>query len=455
MLLRSATLLHLDPPGLEGACMRVEAGMIVDVAREIEPRPGEAIEDLRGGLVMPGLVVGHHHLYSALARGMPAPPRPPRDFEEILSHVWWRLDQALDEESNTVSALVGAADAALCGVTTIVDHHASPNAIDGSLDHIRRGIDDVGLRGVLCYEITDRHGPEGREKGLAENERFLRATSAAGTNGNADGNAGADGSAGLIAGGRRFAGLVGAHAAFTLSDDALAACGRMAEAHRSGVHIHVSEDPCDDARCRERFGRSALDRLDAAGILRPGALLCHCTHLDDAAVSRALDAGCAFAHCPRSNMNNGVGYAPVASMHGSTILGTDGISGDLFEELRAAWFKSCDARTGLGAGNMVAMLARSARFASERLGVKLGRLEPGAAADLVFLDYDPPTPLTNDNVVGHLLFGLSSRHVRTVWVGGRRVVDDRRVIRVMPERLGADSRRVAAELWKRMGAIAV
>jgi len=431
MLLRSATLLHLDPPGLESATLRVEQGIITDKASEIPARPGEPIEDFHGGFVMPGLVVGHHHLYSALARGMPPPPTAPHNFEEILSNVWWRLDRALDDESVYTSALVGAADAALCGVTTIIDHHASPSAIDNSLDHVRRGIDDIGLRGILCYEVTDRHGPEGRERGLAENDRFLGAADPP-----------------------RFAGLVGAHAAFTLSDDALAACARLAGTHNCGVHIHLAEDPCDDARCQERHGQSALDRLDAAGILRPGTLLCHCTHLDPASVERARDAGCLFAHCPRSNMNNAVGYAPLAAMGDATILGTDGISGDLFAEFRTAWFKSRDARTGLSPLDILGLLTRSARFASERLGIPLGRIEPGAAADLVFLDYDPPTPVTADNVIGHLLFGLSARHVRAVWVGGRRVVDDKRVIRVMPERLGADARRVAVALWERMRELA-
>jgi putative selenium metabolism protein SsnA len=431
MLFRSARLLHLDPPGLETADLRIEEDRIAEKGVGLAPRPGEPIHDLPAHrVILPGLVLGHHHLYSSLARGMPPPSASPRNFEEILSFIWWRLDQALDGDLVYHSALTGAAEAAASGVTTIIDHHASPNAIEGSLDRIREALDQIGLRGVLGYEVTDRHGVEGREQGLGENDRFLREWR-----------------------GPRFAGLVGAHAAFTLSDDGLSACARVAETNRCGVHIHVAEDPCDDAISRSRYGRPVMDRLEATGILRAGTLLCHGTHLGAADVERAKEAGCRFAHCPRSNMNNGVGYAPVGAMRGAALLGTDGISGDLFEELRAAWFKSRDAHTGLSPAELVDLLAESARLASERLGVPLGRLEPGAAADLTILDYRSPTPLTSENVVGHLLFGLGRRHVWQMWVGGRRVVDEGQVIGVLPDRLERDSQAAARRLWERMARI--
>jgi putative selenium metabolism protein SsnA len=431
MLLRDATLLHLDPPGLERGDLRIEGEVIVDKAPRLEARPGEPIHELHGGLVMPGLVLGHHHLYSSLARGMPTPPRTPGHFEEILELVWWRLDQALDLEGVYYSALVGGSEALLAGTTTLIDHHASPRAIAGSLSEVRHALEELGLRAILCYECTDRHGPAGFAEGLAENERFLRETS-----------------------GTQFAGLVGAHAPFTLSDASLAACAELAGRFGCGVHIHVAESPCDEQRCVERFGAPLGDRLADHGILRPGTLLCHCTHLDDYTLARAAEAGCAFVHCPRSNMNNAVGYAPVVKFGESVLLGTDGISGDLFEEWRAAWWKSRDARTGLSPRHLLEWLNASARFASGRLGIPLGRLEAGAAADMVFLDYDPPTPLEADNLIGHILFGLSSRHVREVWVRGKPVVMEHRIVRMPPERLGEEARRVAREVWKRMAAIA-
>ena len=212
----------------------------------------------------PGLVCAHHHLYSALARGMPAPPGTPTNFTEILDRIWWRLDLALDLDLVRWSALLGAVEALEAGTTAIVDHHASPAAIDGSLDVIAEACAEVGVRVVCAYEVTDRHGPDGAKAGLAENERFLRA------------------------GGR---GMVGAHACLTLSDGTLDAVVGLARDLGVGVHIHVGEDATD---------AGAADRL------RPLAaddwLLAHCVHVGPPLAGT-------IAHNPRSNMNNGVGYA--------------------------------------------------------------------------------------------------------------------------------------------------
>jgi cytosine/adenosine deaminase-related metal-dependent hydrolase len=240
----------------------------------------------------PGFVCSHHHLYSALARGMPAPPRQPTAFGEILELVWWRLDSALDLDMLRASALLGATEALMCGTTAIVDHHESPNAIEGSLDVIADACAEVGVRVVCAYGVTDRHGPDGARRGLAENERFLRA------------------------GGR---GLVGVHAAFTCSDATLDAAAGLAADLGVGVHIHVSEGPEDHA-AGERLERLAADDW----------LLVHCVSLD-------RDLPGTIAHNPRSNMNNAVGYAAPARRPNRVVLGTDGIGADMLEEFRLAY----------------------------------------------------------------------------------------------------------------------
>lgn len=244
------------------------------------------------GAVTPGLVCAHHHLYSALARGMPAPPVTPTNFGEILEQVWWRLDAALDLDMLRASARLGAMEALLCGTTGIVDHHESPNAIDGSLDVIAAACAEVGVRVVCAYGVTDRHGPDGARRGLAENERFLRA------------------------GGR---GLVGVHAAFTCSDATLEQAAGLAADVGVGVHVHVAEGPADVAAA------SRLEHLTA-----DDWLLVHCVHLD-----RPLPG--TIAHNPRSNMNNGVGYARPATRDNTVVLGTDGIGADMLEEFRLAY----------------------------------------------------------------------------------------------------------------------
>lgn len=245
-----------------------------------------------GGAVTVGRVCGHHHLYSTLARGMPAPPRTPHTFTDILDQIWWRLDTALDTEMIRWSAMLGAVEALQCGTTAIVDHHESPHAIEGSLSVIADACAEVGVRVVASYGVTDRHGPDGARQGLAENERFLRA------------------------GGR---GMVGVHAAFTCSDSTLEAAAGLATDMGVGVHIHVAEGPGDaDAGSR-------LERL-----AKPDWLLVHAVHLD-------RDLPGTIAHNPRSNLNNAVGYAYPAKRTNAVVLGTDGIGADMPEEMRLAY----------------------------------------------------------------------------------------------------------------------
>ena len=244
--------------------------------------------------VTPGMVCGHHHLYSALARGMPAPPRQPTNFLEILEQVWWRLDVALDAEMIRWSAMLGAMEALQCGTTAIVDHHESPSCIEGSLSLIADACAEVGVRTNLAYGVTDRHGADGARRGLAENERFLRA------------------------GGR---GMVGVHAAFTCTDDTLASAASLAADLGVGVHIHVAEGR-DDIAAGQRLETLARDDWH----------LVHCVYLD-------RDLPGTIAHNPRSNMNNSVGYARPAARPNRVVLGTDGIGADMLEEARLAYVR--------------------------------------------------------------------------------------------------------------------
>jgi cytosine/adenosine deaminase-related metal-dependent hydrolase len=246
----------------------------------------------------PGLVCAHHHIYPALARGMPAPPRTPTGFLEILELVWWRLDRALDADSIEWSAKLGALEALERGCTAIIDHHESPDAIDGSLSIIADACAEIGVRVRTAYGVTDRHGPEGAAAGLAENDRFLQE--------------GGDG-------------MVGLHAAFTCSDDTIAAAAAMARAHGVGVHVHVAEG---DADTWERLRGHTTDDW----------LLIHGVHLPD-------DHGLAgtLVHNPRSNMNNAVGYAAPPRFANPVGLGTDGIGADMLDEFRVAFVKAREA----------------------------------------------------------------------------------------------------------------
>jgi putative selenium metabolism protein SsnA len=430
IILTNAMLVDLDPPRAEDGGLCLDGDRIAARGSALPTGPDDETIDCGGAVVLPGLVNGHTHLYSALATGMPPPSETPQNFREILERVWWRLDRALDGESIELSARIGALEALHCGTTTLIDHHASPGCIDGSLDMVRAGLQEIGLRGVLCYETTDRHGIDGRRAGLAENRRFLDAQTRA-----------PDG---------WFAGLVGAHASFTLEDETLEELAALADHFESGVHIHVAEDPCDEDDCATRFQMFVIDRLAAQGVLRCESVLAHCTHLDEPAIERVNAAGAVVAHNARSNMNNAVGYAPVAEFRAPVMLGTDGIGGDLFAEAKAAWFASRHAQAGLAPGAILAMLAAGARRASSALGITLGKLEVGAAADVVVTDYRPATPLTSANLAGHLLFGLGARHVQDVMIGGRWVLRNRAATTCDERRVRALATAAARQLWERM-----
>jgi hypothetical protein len=267
------------------------------------------------GDITPGLVCAHHHLYSALARGMPSPPSTPTTFLGVLEQVWWRLDTALDLEMLAWSAKLGALEALEAGCTAIIDHHESPNAIEGSLSVIADACAEVGVRVVVAYGVTDRHGSDGARRGLAENDRFLRE------------------------GGR---GMVGVHAAFTCTDDTLAAAAELAVRHGVGVHIHVAEGP-DDVGAAERLAELSADDW----------LLIHGVHLAD---DHGLHG--TIVHNPRSNMNNAVGYARPVRFASPVALGTDGIGADMLAEFQLAFVAapptSRSAPTPPGAGSSTA-----------------------------------------------------------------------------------------------------
>jgi putative selenium metabolism protein SsnA len=424
MLLQGATVATLDPPLVERADLRVEGDRIVERGPSLGARAGEEAVDLSGAVVLPGLVNGHTHLYSALARGMPGPRVPPRNFLEVLERVWWRLDRALDAESVYLSGLVGAIEAALSGTTLLIDHHASPSYIRGSLDTLRQAIEEVGLRSALCYEVTDRNGTEGRDLGLAENEAFQSVQSPL------------------------TRGMIGGHASFTLSPESLDRLRDLGQRTGGAVHIHAAEDAIDLFDCQARYGIGLLQRLDAHGLLAR-TLLAHCVHLTEAEVAEAHAHGCWIAHNPRSNMNNAVGYAPTAALKRAA-LGTDGIDGDMLAETRAAFLKMRDAGRADAMPAALELLAGGHRLAAALFGLPFGKLDGGAPADLVALDYAPPTPLHTDNLGGHLLFGVDRSHVRSVMVAGRWVVRDRRVTGVDAAAAFARARAAAPEVWRRM-----
>jgi putative selenium metabolism protein SsnA len=429
LILANATLASFIPRMVRHGHIAVEDGRIESITDELPAEAGQVV-DCSGRVVMPGNVCAHTHLYSTLARGMPAPKKTPRNFPEILEYIWWKLDRALDEHGIECSAAVGALDAARCGTTTLIDHHASPNFIDGSLSLLAGVISKVGLRSVLCYEVTDRGGKERRVAGLRENERFLRENASP-----------------------LAAGVVGAHASFTLENETLEELAGLAQRYRTGVHIHVAEDQCDEDDSSRRCGMRAALRLAQAGLLQPKSIAAHGVHLDPDEIETVQSRRIWLVHNCRSNMNNSVGRAPVLAFGERCALGTDGIDQDMFSEARTAYFRGREDTINTGADRFVDLLAGGGVLASEFFPYAIGNLEVGSAADLIVLDYDPPTPLTQENLAWHWMFAMTPRHVESVMVQGNWVIYRRDFRTIDEERIRADARGEAMRIWERMDAL--
>lgn len=442
LLVKNGTIVTLDENGavVESGAVWIRDGLVEEVGPEHLIGPGQAelpTLDAGGGVVLPGWVNAHVHLYSTFARGVRLPGDPPRNFIEILEKLWWRLDRTLTDDDVYYSALTAAVESVKAGTTTLIDHHASPFACANSLSLIRDALDSVGMRGVLAYEVSDRDGRA--EQGIAENVRFIEQARRKQTD--------------------RFAGLFGLHASFTLSDATLAACREAAEAVDAPFHIHVGEDRHDLEHARREHGKGVVKRLADAGILGPGSIAAHCIHLEEGDEALLRERGVTVAHCPQSNTNNAVGTADILRLLASGVtvgLGTDGFTMSMLDETQVAAIIHRLAQRDPAVGMMeaVEMLTRTnPAIASRYLSPRFGALSPGHAGDLAVYRYDPPTPLVPETVAGHLLFGLRRAPVNATVVGGRIVQRDGRVERLDEERLFARARELAGAFWKRFEAV--
>ncbi len=440
MLITNAQLITYTDAGIipDGALLILN-GLIqaIGTTRDLIARyPDVAQLDARGQFVMPGNVNAHTHFYGAYARGMAIPGDAPADFPAILRRLWWKLDKALDPEAVRYSALVTIIDAIKSGTTTLFDHHASPNAIDGSLDIIAEAVKTAGMRAALCYEVSDRDGEERTQAGIAENVRFIKASAA-------DSN---------------VRGLFGLHASMTLSDTTLRACVDAVPAH-TGFHIHVAEHEADQEDSLSKYGVRVVPRLKAHGILSDRTITAHCVHIDADEMALLQESGVWITHQARSNMNNAVGalaFDTLAARDMKLCLGTDGFFGSMWEEWKAAYFLHKvihrDPRRANGA-DVAAAAARNHQLAAQVFGGTFGILEVGARADVIFVDYHPYTPLTPGNLAWHILFGLDASAVTTTIAGGRILMQDRTLL-TLDERAIADAaREIAPSVWARYALI--
>ncbi len=421
ILLKNTTFIEWDTLNFRTGDLLVEEGpkgsiRWVTDEKEVAEASRHEVIDCSGKLVTRSFAVGHHHVYSALARGMPPPPKPPADFREILKYIWWTLDKSLDSDTIRYSALATAIAAAKAGATFVIDHHASPNSIEGSLDIIAAAFDEVGISHLLCYEATDRDGTDKARKGLEETERYLQ----------------------------QRQGLVGLHASFTVGPKTLQKAMALMQQYNSGIHMHLAEDRYDQDHCLQTYYQQVTQRLNEAGVLdSPKTILVHGLHLDARERKMIKKKPCWIVENMESNLKNKVGCFTSQGLGDNIMLGTDGMHSDMLRSAKAAFFagQTCE---------KLDFMSVYQRFRNVHRYLAQNNFAGDSENNLVVLDYDSSTEVNQNNFPGHFIFGLNTSHVTDVIAKGKLLVKNRQVQTIDTESVFKESKKHAARLWKKM-----
>ncbi len=395
--------------------LRIDEGKNASV-EFVDSCPTDAY-DGRGKIVTKAFTCAHHHAYSALARGMPPPKKKPHNFKQILEYIWWQLDKGLDPEMIRASALVTAMACIENGVTFIIDHHASPFAVENALEIIAEAFDKVGINHLLCYELSDRDGEKSREQGLEETERYLK----------------------------KHDGLVGLHASFTVSDGLLKSAVDLAEKYNSGIHIHVAEDKVDQQCCIEDHQCRVIERLDKFGALDfSKTILAHCIHLNDKERQLLAESNAWIAVNTESNLNNNVGlFMNKGDLEKKVLLGTDGMHSDMIRSAHVNYFVH-SAKDKLTPHKSYLRLRRAHQY------LHANNFNGDSDNNLVVLDYTPPTPVSDENWLGHFFYGLQSGDVDGVISNGHWVLKDRHMVNIDKNDILRFAREQSKRLWEKL-----
>lgn len=437
LLVGNGYLITRDPdlPYLAEGAVLIEDDAIVEVGSEAalaSRYPKADYVDARGGVIMPGLINVHTHIYSGLARGLAIEGNNPTNFLEVLEGTWWNIDRHLTLDGTRASAYATILDCIRDGVTTIFDHHASFCEIEGSLFAIKDIAAELGMRACLCYEVSDRDGRAKADASIKENADFAQWAAREDDD--------------------MIKAMFGGHALFTISDETF---GKMVQANNglTGFHIHVSEGMNDVYDSLRNHGCRPVERLLNHGILGEKTLLGHCIHANQAELDILRESHTSVVNNPESNMSNAVGCAPVLKMMSEGIMvgmGTDAYTHDMLESLKAfvpiQRHHACLPNVGWGEA-MQMLFKNNAAIAGKYFKKPLGVLKPGAAADVIVMDYRPFTPFSDENIDGHMLFGMMGKNCRTTIINGLVLYQDREFKDIDEERINAWTMEQSKKLW--------
>lgn len=431
----------VEPFILDGAVV-IEDNTIMDYGKTSDMRgkyKDARFTDVKAKLIMPGLLNTHMHIYSAFARGMILEDgKISKNFSQVLENLWWRLDRTLTLEDVKYSAYATYIDSIKNGVTTVFDHHASQNAIEASLFTIKDVAAKLGIRTSLCYEVTDRDGKEATRKGIKENIDFIKYAN--------------DENSDMVKA------MFGLHASFTVSDDTLEECASQIQGLDAGFHVHTAEGIDDLYDSLKKYNKRVVNRFHDMGILGNKTIAVHGIHINDAEMEILKETDTIVVHNPESNMGNAVGCAAILKLLEKGILlglGTDGYATDMLESYKVTNMlhkhNLCD--PGVAWMESAQMLFDNNPAIVNRYFKKpLGVIDKGAYADLIVVDYDPLTPINENNINGHLLFGTMGRNVVSTMINGKFVMKDREITIVDEKRIFARSRQVSQQFWRRINA---
>lgn len=416
-LLKGARLVELEPATCERADLRIQGGRIV-ARGELSPEPGDEVIELDGHWVLPGLVSAHHALSSTLLRGLPR--------EVGFAHeqrVLHRFQSALDLDDLQAAAAAGGLEGLMSGTTTVFDVTAAPKCVLGSLTRVAHGLNDVGLRAVIAAEVSDRHGGVVREEALDETSTF-----------------------GPRARGRFRGALAFAHLG-GLSDDALSGISQLLGLTKLFVLGALGEDRAEEDQSLKRFEKTPVARLVEAGLVGAKSVLAQGVHVSWPELSELLAGGAWLAHASRSNMASQTGLATAAKFGVRGCFATHLMSLDVLTEAQTAWLRARDSGQPIDA---LRFLANGQRLASEVFGLTIGPLRENAVADLLVLDYQPPTLVDETTLAAHILTGLSPRHIESVMVDGIWRSWKRTPLGVKPAEVARAAQESAKAVWARV-----
>ncbi len=428
-----------------GAILIDENGIILDVGTTDELRRKVfqlteetktlhlKIVDLKGKILLPGMVCAHHHFYSSFARGLVLKNYNPQNFVQILQQLWWKLDSLLSEEEIYLSSIIALIDCLRYGITTIIDHHESQGYQLGCLQQIKKAVEFVGLRACLCLGVSDRY--DRSEQGLQETEEFL--------------NSILENPSTLVTS------MLGLHASFTVTNKTLQKISQLKQKYNVGVHTHCAEDIADQENCKQQYGVYVVERFHNYGLLGKNTILAHCVHITEKEMQLIAETNTNVVVNPESNMNNAVGAPDVLKMlsYGINVgLGTDAMSSHMLSQAKSLYLllRHQNKNPNVGFTESVDILFKNnPKIVEYVFGKKFNTFVSGVPLDAVVVNYIPPTPVTSSNFYGHLLFGILYSTVEMVFVNGKVLLQEGRIINFSEKDILKEAQKVAQKFWSK------